>query len=338
LDPAQRPDRVVLEANLDYWNPDRLPRLQRIIYDNTLSQKDALELVKSGDGRVDLVTEFSPLETLRVAQSPFATVVKNRGSLEMVFGLFNIRKVASPWRDVRLRQAVNFAINRDDFIRYATRGNGLIVPALLPPRAFGYDPDLAPYAFAPDKARDLLHAAGHANGLSVRVIALEVLEVQATVVSKMLEQVGLTVDLRLLDSKAFNQQVLLEQLAGPAEAQTWDIALAGTNDILNFPVYFPYHYFALDGAVDWVSEAPELHQLYKQVLGTVDRDRQQDLIRQMERHTAEHAYFLFLYSPIGLYAVNKAVQFVPHVPGILNLTETWVTEEHWSVRQGATQQ
>ena len=93
-----------------------------------------------------------------------------------------------------------------------------------------------------------------------------------------------------------------------------------------------------DGAVDWVSEAPELHQLYKQVLGTVDRDRQQDLIRQMERHTAEHAYFLFLYSPIGLYAVNKAVQFVPHVTGILNLTETWVTEERWSVRQGATQQ
>jgi ABC-type transport system substrate-binding protein len=142
------------------------------------------------------------------------------------------------------------------------------------------------------------------------------------VVSKMLEQVGLTVNLRLLDSKAFNQQVLLEQLVGPAEAQTWDIALTGTNDILNFPVYFPYHYFALDGAVDWVSEAPELHQLYKQVLGTADRDRQQDLIRQMERHTAEHAYFLFLYSPIGLYAVNKAVQFVPHVTGILNLTES----------------
>jgi len=39
-----------------------------------LSQKDALELLKTGEGRVDLVTELSPLETLRVAQSPFATV------------------------------------------------------------------------------------------------------------------------------------------------------------------------------------------------------------------------------------------------------------------------
>jgi ABC-type transport system substrate-binding protein len=331
--PTQRSDRVVLEANLDYWNPARFPRLRRIIYDNTLGQKDALELVKSGEGRVDLVTDFSPLDTLRVAQSPFATVVKARDSLQMVFGLFNMRKAESPWRDVRLRQAVNFAINREDLIRYATKGNGLITPALLPPRAFGYDPGLAPYAFAPAKARDLLGAAGHAHGLSVRVIAPEVLEVQATVVSKMLEQVGLTVDLTLLDIQAFRQQTTLDQLEHPAEEQTWDIALTSLGDLLNFPVYFPYHHFALDGATDWVSEELALRQLYEQVLRTVDRDRQQELIREMERHTHEHAYFLFLYSPIGLYAVNKAVQFVPHVTGILNLGEASVTEEHWSVRK-----
>jgi len=68
----------------------------------------------------------------------------------------------------------------------------------------------------------------------------------------------------------------------------------------------------------------------------VDREHQQALIRQMERHTHDYAYFLFLYNPIKLYAVNKAVEFVPHVSTTLNLTETSVTEEHWSVR-GAPQ-
>ena len=129
--PEKRSDRVVLEANLDYWDPTRLPRLQRIVFDNTLAQKDAVELVKTGEGRVDLVTELSPLETLRVAQSPFARVVKNRGTLITVFGQFNMRKTGSPWRDVRLRQAVNLAINREDLIRYATKGNGVIIPALI---------------------------------------------------------------------------------------------------------------------------------------------------------------------------------------------------------------
>jgi hypothetical protein len=53
----------------------------------------------------------------------------------------------------------------------------------------------------------------------------------------------------------------------------------------------------------------------------------------MEQYTHAHALFLFLYNPIDLYAVNKAVAFVPYQTGILNLTETSVTEEHWSVRK-----
>lgn len=82
-------------------------------------------------------------------------------------------------------------------------------------------------------------------------------------------------------------------------------------------------------------EEAKLHQLYEEVLRTVDRERQQALIRQMERHTHAQAYFLFLYNPIKLYAVNKAVEFVPYVSTVLTLDETGVTEQHWSVRQRA---
>src|SRR5919198_6077996 len=95
--PDKRSDRVVLEANLEYWDPSRFPRLQRIIFDNTLDQKEAVEQVKTAEGGIDLVTDLSPLETLRVAQSAGAQVVKNRGALTTVFGVFNRRKVGSPW-------------------------------------------------------------------------------------------------------------------------------------------------------------------------------------------------------------------------------------------------
>src|SRR5215510_5467177 len=101
----------------------------------------------------------------------------------------------------------------------------------------------------------------------------------------------------------------------------------------NFPAFELYQPYALDGPADWVHEEPELRQLYEEVLRTVDRERQQALIRRMERHTHDQAYFLFLYNPIQLYAVNKAVEFVPYVTTILNLAETAVTEQHWSVRK-----
>jgi peptide/nickel transport system substrate-binding protein len=329
-----RSDRVVLEANPDYWDKTRLPQLQRIVFDNTLEQRDAVELVKTGEGRVDLVTELNPLETLRVAQSPFANVVKRRGTLSSVFGMFNMRKVNSPWRDIRLRQAANLAINREDLIRYATKGNGVIIPGLLPVQGFGYDPDLAPYPFDPAKARHLLQEASYPNGLSITLIAPGELAIQATVVSKMLEQVGCTVELQMLDAVTFNKKTILSHLEQPPEQQTWDIAVASNvPDVVNFPTYMIYHNLALDGGTDWVIEQPALRQLYEQVLRTVDRDRQQALIRQMERHTHAQAYFLFLYNPIQLYAVNKAVEFVPYVSTILSLDETSVADEHWSVRK-----
>ena len=79
--PDKRTDQVIWKPT---WSIGIRPgyRLQRIIFDNTLAQHDAVELVKTGEGRVDLVSELSPLETLRVAQSPFAKVVKNRGTGE----------------------------------------------------------------------------------------------------------------------------------------------------------------------------------------------------------------------------------------------------------------
>jgi peptide/nickel transport system substrate-binding protein len=333
--PDKRSERLVLEANTDYWDPGRFPRLQRIVFDYTLRQKDPLELVKTAEGQVDLVTGLSPLETLRVAQSPFATVVKDRGALVTVFGMFNMRKAASPWHEVRLRQAVNYAINRADLIRYAAKGNGVVIPALVPFRGFGYDPDLAPYPFDPGKVRALLREAGYADGLAITLIASQHLEVQATVVSKMLEQAGFKVDLQVLDAVTFNRKTVLSHLDQPPEQQRWDIALTSWGDTLNFPVFMVYHFFALDGPNDWLSEQPELRRLREQVLQTVDREQQQRLIRQMERHTRDQGYFLFLYNPIALYAVNRSVEFVPYVTVRLILAETFVTEQHWSVRQAA---
>jgi peptide/nickel transport system substrate-binding protein len=293
-----------------------------------------VELVKTREGRVDLVTGLSPLETLPVSRSAFATVVKNRGNLSSVFGLFNLRKAASPWGDVRLRQAANLAVNRADVIRFAVKGNGVIIPALIPARSLGHDPALPPYPFDPGKARQLLRDAGFPDGLPINLIAPADLKVQATVIGKMLEQGGFKVAVQMLTGVAFNQKTDLSHLDRPAEQQAWDIALTTYSDSDNFPLFNFYHWFAVDGPSDWVMAPPDLRRLYDEALRTVDRDKQTALTHRMERLTHDQAYFLFLYNPVGLAAVNKAVAFVPYVSGQLSLAETSVTDQHWSVRPG----
>jgi glutathione transport system substrate-binding protein len=230
---------------------------------------------------------------------------------------------------------VNLAINRPDLLHYATRGNGVIIPGIVAAQSFGYHHDLAPYPFAPDKARHLFREAGYPEGFALTLIAAAALEVQATVVSKMLEQAGLQVDFQLLDSATYNRKTALRFLDQPPEHQTWDIALGLFADPRNFPIY-TYYARALGGSNDWVTEQPTLRQLYEQTLHTVEREKQQAFIRQMERHTSAQASFLFLYNAIQLYAVNKAVAFVPYVNTRRNLVETTVTEHHWSVRKQKT--
>lgn len=120
------------------------------------------------------------------------------------------------------------AINREDLIHYAAKGNGVIIPALVPAQGFGYDPTLAPYPFDPDKMRHLLREAGYPDGLPVILITTKALEVQATVVSKMLEHAGFQVELQALDPAAYNRQTLMSHLEQPPEQQAWDIALVGS--------------------------------------------------------------------------------------------------------------
>ena len=84
-----------------------------------------------------------------------------------------------------------------------------------------------------------------------------------------------------------------------------------------------YSDLALDGVVDWVEESPALRGLQDQVLRTVDTREQEKVIHEMERLASEQAYFLFLYQPIDLVAVEKNVTYVPY-PVYLMLAEAAV--------------
>ena len=114
-----------------------------------------------------------------------------------------------------------------------------------PPGTMGFDAMLPPYPFDPTAARRLLGQAGPAEGLSLTLIAPEELEVQAAVVSKMLEQVGITVQRLLLNRVDFFQAtnhywfVSRRSRQQPVPWPTWDIALV---DVRRREVSIPHSF------------------------------------------------------------------------------------------------
>jgi hypothetical protein len=63
-------------------------------------------------------------------------------------------------------------------------------------------------------------------------------------------------------------------------------------------------------------------------------EMQEERIRQMVECVYNNAHFLFIYSPLSLYAVNKEVNSVPKKYLWLRFKETSVTGNHWSLREG----
>jgi len=154
-------DRVVLEAYEKYWDP-RYPKVKTVIFENALLKdgEEATRLCRETEGKVDIVSFIRPMDTLKVAASPFARVVKSKDSTQTHSGI-NQRKEGSKWRDIRLRKALNYAINREELLEYGVKGNAFNLGGHIPPGARGHNPNLNLYTYDTTKAKALLAEAGY---------------------------------------------------------------------------------------------------------------------------------------------------------------------------------
>ena len=92
----KRSPTVIMEPNNDYWNPTRIPKV-RIKFDNIISKAEAIDEVIKG-GKIDIVTELTPAEAMKVSESSKAGVVESRAKTVLV-GVFNLNKSGSKWKN-----------------------------------------------------------------------------------------------------------------------------------------------------------------------------------------------------------------------------------------------
>jgi len=324
----------VLEAFEDYWDP-RYPKVKRVIFENTLigDRKEAMRLCREEEGSVDIVSYIRPLDTLKVAESPFAKVVKSR-DVSRLEGWFNQRKRNSKWRDIRLRKALNYAVNRKELWKYAAKGNAYNLEGFpVPVGGYGHNPNLTPWTYDTTKARSLLAEAGYPNGFEIKIIAPESLRVETKIIRRMLERIGLKATFEILTVPEMWQKTTISLLDKPPEEQDWDLSIYSLEDWYgHVGVSFLLYCFLEMSGSRWIEYDPVYEEMWNDMISAVDREVQEEKIRQMVQYVYDRAYALFIYSPLRLYAANKEVNFVPFKEGFLNLRETSVTDSHWSVR------
>jgi ABC-type transport system substrate-binding protein len=121
-----------------------------------------------------------------------------------------------------------------------------------------------------------------------------------------------------------------------AQAQEWDVSVCYNGDGFGHSGAAHLTYPYLDASeARWIVYDPTYESMWKDMARTVDEAAQDEKMWQIEQYVYDRAYAIFIYSPLNLYAVNKAVNFVPQKSQSLRLKETSVTDNHWSVRSSA---
>jgi oligopeptide transport system substrate-binding protein len=126
-----------------------------------------------------------------------------RPTLGLLFIGFNTQ--VSPFNDKRVRQAFNYAVNKESIVREITKMGSLPANGTLPLGMPGHDPDLRGYYYNPVKAKQLLAEAGYPNGTGFPVVQLwtvsksESTKAELAAYQKYLADLGVTVEIRFVD-------------------------------------------------------------------------------------------------------------------------------------------
>lgn len=146
-------EAVVVEANPDHW--DGAPELQAVVFRPiTDANTRTAEMLAGG---IDLMVEVPPV-ALGEFQGETYTVHEQAGP-HVWFLILNAKE--GPFADVRVRQAANYAINKEAIVNDVLEGTAEVAAGPTPPAfAWAYNESLEPYPYNPDKARELIAEAG----------------------------------------------------------------------------------------------------------------------------------------------------------------------------------
>jgi peptide/nickel transport system substrate-binding protein len=199
---------VVIQRNTQSWRV--VPKIERVrfaVVPDAITQ--ALELQKgSGDVEVNSL----PMDALpELARRP-NVVVDARPGTQIQYLAFNLRDPVL--RDVRVRQAIACAIDRDTIIRNLLRGHARPAASLLPVTHWAWTGDVARYDYDPARAEQLLSAAGYKSGadgvrlhLTLKMSTDEDTRLLAVVLQQQLARVGIELSLRSNEFATFYSDV-----------------------------------------------------------------------------------------------------------------------------------
>ena len=183
--------KTVIEKNPDYWGTKAI--LDKVIFRPLQDPATRVNALESGEIQLMTGPPWDEIDRL-VAAGFVLTTNKNVPYINYIHLNFNF----PPMKDIRVRQAINMAIDREGITKEIYHNTGRAEYGLLSPGTDAYDPKFKSYSYDPEGAKKLLAEAGYADGLKL-VFELPQYgtgEIVETWIQRDLKKVGIDVELR----------------------------------------------------------------------------------------------------------------------------------------------
>ncbi|MCB2108980.1 MAG: hypothetical protein KDE14_14825 [Rhodobacteraceae bacterium] len=287
------------DAFTESW---RAPKVDKLILTEIPEKSARIQALLSD--RIDVAVSLGYEDIQLIEQDGGKSFTgKDAGVLGVTFVLSKLPD-GHPLKDKRVRQALNYAVNKQAYIDTVFGGQTVVASQPAVESSFGYNPDLEPYPYDPEKAKALLAEAGFADGFS---FAMDVptgggaaLEETYQTVAADLAKVGVNLTLQAITVPQLNRGVLQGEWAGEAFGMNYS-AQRTTDSLRTMKLHSCIHPMA------WFCDRT-IQPVIEQALRTGDLDKRRELSRQVMAYYHDIAPAIFLHRIVTFEGLSAKIR------------------------------
>jgi peptide/nickel transport system substrate-binding protein len=303
-------EEIVLEANAGYWRG--APKIEKVVFRPI--PDDAVRVAALQNGEVDVAVNIPPHLATIIANHPklFLSTAPSVRTIQLMYYTHQMdtqHKVTGPYAgptaDVRVRLAMNYAVDVDEIVKGVLDGKAMRVATMLTEKHFGFDPTLKPVKQDLAKAKQLLAEAGYPNGVDIVLNGPQGRYVRdkevAEALAGQLTKANIRTTLRTHEWGNYLNNMVYVHKAGPVWLIGW-----GTPTYDAETVYVPLF---RTGGVFVNYHNPEFDRLVDEAQTIMDEKKRLEQYHRINRIWVDDAAAMPLYQQLDLYGANKRLQW-----------------------------
>lgn len=275
-------------------------------------------------GNIHLIVNVPPDDLVRLQDDPKVQLIEEAG-MHVWWTAFNTQK--EPFNDVKVRQAVNYAVNKEAIIDGLLQGTGELANSPIPPNVWGHNAEVENYPYDPEKAKELLVEAGYENGFEVDYwvpesgSGMQQPQVMAAAIQADLAKVGIK-----LNIQTFEWGTYLDKVFIPMEESDMDMHqmswIGDNGDPDNFLyILFSGEQWPAKGFNDSYYNNEEVNELLNKARISPDKAERTAMYEKVQEIIMEEAPWLVLdYEKQIVLTSPNVKNFVLHPTGVFRFS------------------